>query len=82
MSEILTRLVTTPEGIGALIAGAALFLYMGVPEKIKSQDMFQLSRRFDRRNSTEVALSADPRNSPLNGPVSISQVVAASGNKK
>lgn len=74
MSDILTRLFTTPAGQGALIFGLALFLYSGIPQYVQKEQVFVRSREYDRRNGTELAIHADPRNKVNKGPVSFSQV--------
>jgi hypothetical protein len=64
-------------GHATLITGIALFIYMGVGPAVKRQDIFAASRSYDKRNTTEIALAADDRNTSKDGPVSISQVTSS-----
>ena len=74
MSEFVTKLFTTPSGQGALVFGLAFFLYMGIPKALQKQQIFVRGRDYDRVNSSEMAIAADPRNRAKDGPVSFSQV--------
>lgn len=61
-------------GLATLISGAAVVIFMGAGTTVRAQDIFAQSTSFDKRNSTEIALAANERNSAGYGPVSISQV--------
>lgn len=74
MSSFITRLFTTPMGLATLITGAAMVIFMGAGSTLHRQDIFAQSSSYDKRNSTEIALAANERNSAGYGPVSISQV--------
>lgn len=71
---MIKRLFTTPMGFATLISGAAVLIFMGAGSAVKAEDIFAQSRSYDKRNSTEIALAANERNSVGAGPVSISQV--------
>lgn len=81
MSSFITRLFTTPMGFATLITGAAVVVFMGVGSTVRAQDIFAQSRSYDKRNSTEIALAANERNSAGEGPVSISQVTPSKKTK-
>ena len=77
MSDLIKRLFTTPMGQAALISGIAFFIVMDTGTTLKQQDIFVQSRSYDKRNTTEIAMEADERNTVKDGPVSISQVTSS-----
>ena len=80
--RLLSDLFSKPEGWAVILSGAALLLYWGQSAKQQQANLFQISRFYDRRNSTAYSLHRDWLNNPFDRAVASLPIRARSINQR